>query len=163
MATKELKREHVTVLVDNREQQPHDLSPMQMRGATLQTGDYTVVPFEMEVAIERKSLPDLLMCIGQERDRFERELDRLRAYRVRAVVVEASWNDLCAGLWRSKLLPQQVTASVTAWMARYSIPFVLAGDRASAGRIVGDMLFYAARDRWSELLEFEPHLRLVSK
>lgn len=164
MPRKELRPIDVTAIVDNREQRPHDLSPMPMIAGTLPTGDYSVRGLEPYVSIERKSLADLVSCcsVKDNRERFERELDRLRAYPVRAVVVEASWNDLQAGLWRSHATPASVTASVLAWMARYTIPFMLAGDRQSAGQVVGDLLFYAARDRWRELLTFQPELRIVS-
>jgi len=70
-----------TILVDTREQTPWPLQsiidehrlPFLVETATLRSGDYTVreAPF---VVIERKSLQDLVGCVGHGRDRFEREL-----------------------------------------------------------------------------------------
>ena len=72
-----LKPEHVTALVDSREQTPLDLSPLAVEVATLPTGDYSVRGLEHIVVIERKSLPDLLAVIGRDRRRFDREVQWL--------------------------------------------------------------------------------------
>src|ERR1700676_181303 len=98
----ELSPEAVTAIIDTREQTPLDLAPLRVELGTLATGDYSVAGLETIVAIERKSLPDLLSCIGQERERFDREVVRLLAYPVRALVVESTWSELEAGDWRSK-------------------------------------------------------------
>jgi DNA excision repair protein ERCC-4 len=162
MPTKELTRDMVTAIVDTREQTPLIFPTMPTARGTLDTGDYSVRGLEQHIAIERKELNDFLACVGRERDRFERELDRLRAFPHRAVVIEADWTTLMAGLWRSQLQPQQVTESVTAWMMRYAVPFFLVGDRAHAQHAVESLLFHAARDRWGELLSFYPTLRMAT-
>ena len=71
-------------LVDSREQTPLDLQPLQVEKTTLTTGDYSLKGLQDQVAIERKSRDDLLMCVGRERERFEREAKRLLAYPCRA-------------------------------------------------------------------------------
>ncbi|NQU21949.1 MAG: hypothetical protein HQ567_11755 [Candidatus Nealsonbacteria bacterium] len=67
----ELKPETITAVIDTREQTPLDLSPLQTIPGTLATGDYSVRGLEHVVAVERKSLPDLLGCIGRDRSRFD--------------------------------------------------------------------------------------------
>jgi len=146
----ELKPEVVTAVIDTREQLPLDLSPLGTVAGTLSTGDYSVAGLETLIAIERKSLPDLLSCVGQERERFDREVQRLLAYPVRAVVVEATWLDLERGEWRSRVTPAAAVGSVLGWTAN-GVPFLLVGDRAAAGRTVAKMLFLAARRRWREM------------
>ena len=69
-----LKPENVCALVDTREQLPLFLSPLRSVTTTLATGDYSVRGLENIVAIERKSLPDFLSCVGRERERFDREV-----------------------------------------------------------------------------------------
>lgn len=145
----ELKPEAVVAVIDTRERQPLDLSPLQTVTATLSTGDYSVRGLESIVAVERKSLPDLLGCIGQHRERFDREVQRLLAYPVRAIVVEASWVALEAGEWRSQVTPAAAVGSVLGWIAA-GVPVLLAGDHERAGRDVGRLLFTAARRRWRE-------------
>jgi len=145
----ELKPEAVTAIVDTREQRPLDLAPLATEAGTLTTGDYSVKGLEAIVAVERKSLGDLLSCIGTERERFEREVQRLLAYPVRALVVEATWPAIEAGGWRSKVTPAAAVGSLLGWVAA-GLPVVMAGDHARAGRYVSRLLFTAARRRWRE-------------
>lgn len=143
----ELKPEQVMAVVDTREQLPLDLSPLRSVGGTLATGDYSVQGLEHVVAVERKSLPDLLGCIGQHRERIDREIMRLLAYPCRAIVVEASWADLDAGDWQSQVTPAAAIGSVHGWVAA-GVPIIMATDHARAGRYVSRLLFTAARRRW---------------
>ena len=149
-----LAPEDVVAVVDTREQLPLDLSPLQSQSGTLVTGDYSVLGLEQEVAIERKSLSDLLGCIGKDRERFDKEIKRLIAYPVRALVVESSWSDIEAGMWalqgRSRILPQTALGSLLGWIA-YGIPVIMAGSHDQAARYVSRMLFIAARRRWHQL------------
>ncbi len=146
----ELKPEQVVAITDSREQLPLNLDPLQSVVGTLATGDYSLAGLQNHVAIERKSLPDLIGCIGTGRERFERELHRLRAYPSRAVVVEASWAEMEAGEWRSKVTPRAAVGSVLAWMSD-GVPFLFCGDHEAAGRAVARMLYLVARRRYREL------------
>jgi hypothetical protein len=51
---------------------------------TLQTSDCSVAGPEELFAVERKSVADLVACYVAERERFERELHRLRGCRFEA-------------------------------------------------------------------------------
>lgn len=146
----ELRPEAVTAVIDTREQLPLDLSPLKMITGTLTTGDYSVRGLEHVVAVERKSLSDLLGCIGGERERFDREVTRLLAYPVRALVVESSWSEIELGEWRSKITPAAAMGSLLGWIAQ-GLPVVMATDHTRAGRVVSRLLFIAARRRWREL------------
>src|SRR5690606_38166730 len=108
----EPKPEKITAIIDTREQAPLDLSPLLTISGTLTTGDYSVFGLEHIVALERKSLPDLLSCIGQERDRFDREVQRLLAYPVRVLLVESTWQEIERGDWRSKITPTAAIGSL---------------------------------------------------
>jgi ERCC4-type nuclease len=145
----ELKPDQVTAVIDTREQRPLDLAPLRVEAGALTTGDYSVRGLETIIAVERKSLSDLLACIGQERERFDREVLRLLAYPCRAIVVEATWGDLEQGEWRSQVTPSAAVGSVLGWVAA-GVPVIMAGDHARAGRYVGRLLFTAARRRWRE-------------
>ena len=145
----EPKPEQITAVVDTREQNPLDLSPLQTTPGTLTTGDYSVLGLESVVSIERKSEDDMLSCIGTDRERFDREVQRLLAFPVRALVVESTWARFEAGGWRSHLGPAPVIGSLLGWSAM-GLPIVMAGDHHTAGRYVSRMLFIAARRRWRE-------------
>ena len=134
------------VIADSREQIPWKLDPLPIEPGKLTTGDYALRDFPNEIAIERKELSDFVACCGRERDRFERELERLRGYRSHAVIIEASWYELAAGEWRSKLKPQTVLQSLSSWMSAGSL-ILPAGDRAMAERIARSMLWFAYKHR----------------
>ena len=145
----ELHPEQITGIIDTRERLPLDLSPLNAEAGTLATGDYSVRGLESVVAIERKSLADMLGCIGQERERFDREVMRLLAYPTRALVVESTWGEIEAGEWRSKVTPAAAVGSLLGWIAS-GVPIIMAGDHERAGRYVSRLLFTAARRRWRE-------------
>ena len=149
----ELDPARVVAIVDTREQLPLRLDPLQTELGTLQAGDYSVRGLEHLVAIERKSLGDLLSCVGTARERFDKEVQRLLAYPVRALVVEGSWRDIEAGEWRSKVTPQAVLGSLLGWVAS-GLPVIMAQDHDRAGRYVAKLLYTAARRRWREARTF---------
>lgn len=153
MATRPLpvepRPEWLTAIIDTREQHPLDLAPMRVERGTLPTGDYSLAGLTNVVAIERKSAEDMLACIGRERERFDREVQRLLAYPVRAVVVEAGWQFFERGEWRGNITPNAAIGSLLGWIAA-GVPIVMAYDHARAGRFVSRMLFLAARRRWRE-------------
>src|SRR5574344_2648176 len=123
------------VIVDSREQAPfsfaHEKYGVTVAVGALTVGDYSLAGLEDKVAVERKSLPDLVMCLGRERERFERELQRGAALDAFCVVCEGSWLDLSRGDYRSQLNPHAACQSVAAFMARYRVPFMFAGSRAA--------------------------------
>lgn len=155
----EPKPEDVEVIVDTREQTPWDLSPLKMTTGTLEVGDYSLscLP-KHELAIERKSLEDFISCCAGERERYERQLLRLRGCRYGLVVVECSWNQLEFGQWRSKVTPKSVTGSVLGWMAE-GVPFLFAHDHKRASELVRRYLYILARRRWRELREMHRQMQ----
>lgn len=120
------------IIIDTREQRPYSFEFFEgvetVRGK-LQTGDYSLAGLEDKIAIERKSLNDLLGCLTHDRDRFQRELERVRALDVFAVVVESTWKDLGSKAYRSDMHPQAARQSVLAFQVRYRTPFFFAGGR----------------------------------
>ena len=145
----ELRAEQVVAIIDTREQLPLDLTPLATISGTLTTGDYSVCGLENIVAVERKGLSDLVGCIGAERQRFDREILRLLAYPVRALIVESTWPEIEAGNWRSQVTPTAAIGSLLGWVAA-GLPIIMAGDHERAGRYVGRLLYTAARRRWRE-------------
>lgn len=125
------------ILIDSREQRPFSFTGKRFEDVitetgTLATGDYSISGLADLVAVERKSLDDLAQCLGKERERFERELVRARGLDAFAVVVEASFEDLARGRYRSKLNPHSACQSVLSFSARLGIPFLFASSREGA-------------------------------
>lgn len=149
----EIKMNELTAIIDTREQTPWNLSPMQSKPGTLVVGDYSLLGMEQVIAIERKSLQDFVACCGTERERFQRELDRLRGWQVSAVIIEASWADMQLGQWRSKLTPKQVQASFCAWIAQ-GHRMILGKSHTEASKIAAAVMLYTARYRHRECKHF---------
>ena len=141
--------ESIVAIIDSREQLPLDLAPLASEVGTLATGDYSVKGLEHVVSVERKSLGDLLSCVGTSRERFDREVQRLLAYPVRCLVVESTWTEIERGEWRSRITPQSAIGSLIGWIA-HGLPVLMAGDHARAGRYTSRLLYTAARRRWRE-------------
>ena len=147
----QLRPEQVEVIVDTREKQPWDLTPLRMTRAHLDCGDYALAWLPNVLRIERKSLVDLLGCVGQHRARFDAEMHRMMAFPCRMLIIEASWRQIEEGDYGTSLLrPNQVRGSLDAWQAR-GVSVVLAGNRDSAQRYARRILLAAAQTPWRKL------------
>lgn len=122
------------VLVDTRERQPFPLlanHPNWIGGekrATLKTGDYTVEGMESLLALERKNLPDIVSCTVVNRRRFLTCCNRLTKFRWKAILIEASYEDLktdCAEYGvESEVHPNAVVGTLDAIEAKLGIPII---------------------------------------
>jgi DNA excision repair protein ERCC-4 len=143
-------------LCDSREQWPIKFaSPVRREfsdGGTLvvglKEGDYscsldggaTILP----VRVERKSLGDLFGCVGHGRERFERELERLMAYPYRALVIEATMDDVLRGYERSQISGRAALTSLAGWVIRFQIHPHFAENHRRAGGWIQRLLEEAA-------------------
>ncbi|HVA82348.1 MAG TPA: ERCC4 domain-containing protein [Candidatus Binataceae bacterium] len=100
-------------------------------------GDYSVEidgGGPLPIAIERKSHIDLLGCIGHDRARFERELERLAERMERAmIIVEATLDDLLRGQPRSQISPKAAVASLAKWHMEYGVATIFGENHRRAG------------------------------
>lgn len=131
------------IIRDSREQNGYSFANIQdvsLEVATLPTGDYSIAGFTDKVAIERKELSDLLACLTRERERFTRELERLRGFASAAIVVEAPFFLIEQGRYRSKMPPQSAIQSLISIMANYRLPFYFAADHRAGEQFTLDFL-----------------------
>ena len=135
------------VLVDSREQTPLLFANLPTERATLATGDYSVKGFENDFCIERKSVADLVQSATFERERFERELVRMRGYSFRRLLVVGSLADIEAHRYRSQANPKAIIASLTAFEVRYSLPVCFRETPEAAAVQVERWAFYFLRER----------------
>jgi DNA excision repair protein ERCC-4 len=153
-----LAPESVVAITDSREQCPLDLSPLRSERGTLDTGDYCLASCPDVVRIERKSLSDLVGCVGSERERFEREVSRLLAFPIRVLVVESTWETIeshesAMPQWRGKVTKEAVIGSLLGWQAA-GLSIHMTGNHARAGRHVARLLYTIAKRRYRELRSF---------
>ena len=136
-----------TIWVDSREQLPYSLPNAQV--TSLKTGDYSIATADRDyrdvIAVERKSHADFVMCVGAERERFERCLARLATYEYPALVLECTMSDLLGGARFSAVHPASVVGSLIAWSTKYRLPIWLAGNREHAALVTRKVLHAAVR------------------
>lgn len=133
-----------------------------VRRVKLDEGDYTAEGLERHVIVERKTLVDLLGTLFGETsnalgeaeknlDRFHDELQRMRPYHLKCIVVEANVEGLERirtqrnhwGREMRQFNPMAARALLTSFLVTYGVPTIWAGSREQAEHFVGSMLHYA--------------------
>lgn len=122
------------IVVDTREQSPFSFFcyGVQVERSTLHTGDYSLAGFENLLTLERKSMSDLAGCMTSGRERFERELLRMREFESAAVIVEEPLIAIRSGTYRSRLNPVSFEQSILSFMIRFRVPFLFGRNREYA-------------------------------
>lgn len=135
------------IVVDTREQIPWTFEdqPVSTVRAKLEAGDYSVQGLERRVAIERKSLDDWTGTVLRERTRFYRELELLRAYDFRCVIIEAGVREIMERRYKSQVEPQVVLGFVAEVTVAQAVPVYLGGTRAEAQLLAGAFLRMAGK------------------
>lgn len=143
----ELSEVKLVLVIDSREQEPLRFTHLAVEIGTLQSGDYSFRGGEELFAVERKSVGDLVgCCVGDNRDRFFRELHRLRGFKFKRLVIVGSRKAIEAGDYRSKLNPKAVFATLAAVEARYDVPVVFAPNAQEAALLIESWAFWFARE-----------------
>lgn len=156
----------IRVKIDNREQLPWSFPASFKAGAetwtvetewgTVPEGDYALSDFPGLIAIERKnSIDELIGNFTVGRERFWRELDRLRAYETVLLIVETgSMDDARRGNYRSAMTPVSLVASIHA-VEEMRIPVLFPGsrERAAAHCLQVFRRFIARKDRKSKAVD----------
>lgn len=140
------------IVIDSREQQPLTFPHLTAITAGLVSGDYSVAGLEGLFAVERKTVADLVGSVTSGRDRFERELIRLRGYRFRRLLIIGSEQKIIDHVSRikkrhgAKANAAGVIGSIRAFEHRYDVPFVFCKTAKEAAEQVEVWAYYAARE-----------------
>lgn len=126
------------VVIDTREQRPYVFAESVI--GTLPTGDYSLLGFENQVAVERKTKSDAYGSLGQGRARFRREVERMASLQYGAIVIEAGVPDFLRPLLFSQLAPSAALGSLLAWSVRFGVHVIFAGDREHGAAITLQLL-----------------------
>lgn len=133
------------IIIDTREQDPLPILYPTIR-AGLDSGDYSIAGAETIFSIERKSIADLVACcVGGNRERFERELIRLRGYWFARLLIIGVPAEISTHRYRSNINPKSVLHTLAAFEARY-IPVVWASTAEDGARLVEKWSFWFARE-----------------
>ncbi len=135
------------IVVDTREQAPLQFTRLESVAGTLTSGDYSIRGMEHLFAVERKSLDDLVACcMGYNRERFERELHRLRGFWFARLLVVGTREQVANGEYRSSIKSRVVSNSLGAFEARYNVPVVFCPTPAAAVTQIERWAWFAARE-----------------
>lgn len=134
----------MVVVIDTREQSPLDF--LHSAPGTLTSGDYSLLGAEHLFAVERKSIADLVGSLTSGRERFERELHRLRGFHFKRLLIEGTDEDIIEHRYLSKALPKSILHSLSAFEIRYDIPVVFGGSRERCARLVEKWAYWFARE-----------------
>jgi len=139
------KFQHI-IVIDTREQTPWAFGEgFQTVNCALPAGDYSVMGYEHEIAIERKNINDLAQTVIKDRRRFHKELSKLAGYRHKAVVVEAKIEDILLRKYSSNAHPFSVLGACSSFHAIYGVPFLWWDSRQTAELMAKMWLQWAAR------------------
>jgi DNA excision repair protein ERCC-4 len=128
------------IQIDTREQQPLRISAYATETVALPAGDYGIKGFSdwtnPAFIVERKSLPDLIGSLTTGRERFMKVIERMRAYRFAALVIEAEQVEVEIHQYQSATKPQSVLQSLAAIQTRANVHVIWCGNPDGAARCV---------------------------
>jgi hypothetical protein len=116
-----------TIAIDHHEREPYRFarvggSSVPTRVVSLGAGKYSLVGYDHEIAVERKTALGLFLCCGMERDLFEMDLEKLAGLPASHLVIETTpYSILRAPPPGSQMDTKSVLASLIAWNQRYGV------------------------------------------
>ncbi|MFH2000494.1 MAG: ERCC4 domain-containing protein [Planctomycetota bacterium] len=127
-------KEETVLVVDTREQLPFEFrdSGIHVVHQALPAGDYSILGYEDQVAVERKTLDDFASTVIRSRERFHRELKRFQEYKAACIVVEGSMGDLLQRKYKSYAHPQSIFGAMISIIVDYGIPVFFCTNRQVA-------------------------------
>lgn len=155
--------EHLTVLVDTREQSTERLKErldsfgLPYKRQKLPFGDYSArctlpsgdtLDFSEKFAIERKmNLDELCQCFTHGRQRFIREFERAKAQgaKLYLLIENGSFESMYNHKYRSKTAPNAVVASTLAWLARYDCQVIFCKPETT-GKLIADIVYRQVKE-----------------
>ncbi len=88
------------------------------------------------MAVERKTLDDFVSTAIWSRQRFHRELARLKTYPASCVVVEGGLDDLLHGRFRSNANPSTILGVAVSLILDWGVPVFFCSNRQAARAFV---------------------------
>jgi ERCC4-type nuclease len=142
-----MKWEHSPrLIVDTREQTPLTFRHLESVRGTLQSGDYSVAGLEESFAVERKSVADLVGSLTRGRERFMRELHRLRGFSNAYLLIVGREVELYTLAAQGRANVAQILHSLLAVQSRYGVHVLWVDSADDAALLVESWAFCAYRE-----------------
>ncbi len=150
----------VTFLIDSAETRGGYTFSRIHRGRDLSFGGCKTVPlpagdYAVEIAgevlpcmVERKALGDLFGVVGNGRERFVRELEKLQ-WMTSYIVIEADFDEVKHGFERSAVSGEAALGSLIHWSVMYGVHPIFAGSHRQ-GREATQRLLEEFAKHWLE-------------
>ena len=126
--------EEIVITTDSREQLSLDFTKFRgvssVRG-TLKTGDYSIQGYDDTICFERKSVQDLVGTLIGGHERFLREMERMRAFKAKYILIEHTpdilYNYCAKHGWQRKF--NTIIQSLLAYACHYQVRVRFCKDR----------------------------------
>lgn len=134
--------EEFVIVIDTRESAPYKFIGENCVFSKLDAGDYSVKGFEKVITFERKTHQDFIQSVTHSRKRFKAEMERMKDYKIKAVVVESDFFLIAKSSFpfAQKVNPESVIGSIVAITVDYGIPIMFWTNRERAQNGVLRML-----------------------
>lgn len=130
-----MKKEDFSVIIDHREKKPFFIDKpgdpgfpdLKIEWNHLLTGDYSLKGMHSpeckdSITIERKSMPDLFLSVGRNRERLIAEFERMSGFNFAALVIEGDFLSIFKNPPpESSMNPKAVFRSLLAFSQRYNL------------------------------------------
>lgn len=131
----------LTLILDTREQDELDFSKFRNVDTVrqgLKTGDYSIQGYENQICWERKSVQDLVGTLIGGHERFLREMERMKEFQVRYILVEHSPTTLYSYCvkhgWNYKF--NTIIQSLLAYAYHYQVRVRFCKDREDMAKYI---------------------------
>lgn len=136
------------IIQDTREQTPlvfkrsNNLKKVEV--AMLEVGDYSILGYQDQICIERKSAADLFKSVSSDNARFQRELERAKSLEYFAIVVETTYTNILKKAFKgAKFIKMQgyVTLKILFTLKfKYNIDIFFCDGRTETAQVVRSLL-----------------------
>ena len=126
-----------TIVTDSREQ--NKLWTTNTEVKKLDAGDYSIVGYENEFVIERKSISDLVGTLTTGHKRFNAEIERSKKLKYFAIIIEGTINDVMKGIRYSKTPGYVVSSILFTIHMKYNIPVFFCRDRTECKTVIREL------------------------
>lgn len=124
-----------SIIIDTREKTPLEFQHLNAVRGTLTTGDYSIKGFTNSFMVERKSMADLVGSLTQGRERFFRELERMRGAKFARLLIIGTKGEFDEVMRYRRVNEESIIGSL-AWVEANVAPVARAASTYKAAQMV---------------------------